>query len=108
MKESVDKKEIELKKICSDLREQEIELREANDKLEKSNLDLRTKMSTLQQDMANSEVVQKDFVRLSQSLQMELEKIRAADTQVRWQDEDDVDQCANCKIQFTVTKRKVC
>lgn len=38
---------------------------------------------------------------------MELEKIRAADTQVRWQDDEDVDECRNCKSNFTVTRRKV-
>lgn len=64
-------------------------------------------MSVLQQELGNSEAVQKDFVRLSQSLQMELEKIRAADTQVRWQDDDDVDDCPSCKSNFTVTRRKV-
>lgn len=84
-------------------------------------------MSALQQDLATSEAVQKDFVRLSQSLQvisfyrlnrtkhlnvalafqMELEKIRAADTSVRWQDDEDVDSCPSCKNNFTVTRRKV-
>lgn len=38
---------------------------------------------------------------------MELEKIRAEDTQVRWQDDEDVDECRNCKANFTVTRRKV-
>lgn len=38
---------------------------------------------------------------------MELEKIRAADTQIRWQDDDDVDDCPSCKLLFTVTRRKV-
>lgn len=38
---------------------------------------------------------------------MELEKIRAADTQVRWQDDEDVDECRSCKTNFTVTRRKV-
>lgn len=38
---------------------------------------------------------------------MELEKIRAADTQVRWQDDDDVDHCPSCKNIFAVTRRKV-
>lgn len=89
-------------------------------------------MTVLQQDLGNSEAVQKDFVRLSQSLQvriesvlpstmetkhfhiffppysqMELEKIRAADTAVRWQDDDDVDNCPSCKSVFSVTRRKV-
>lgn len=40
-------------------------------------------------------------------LQMQLEKIRAADTSVRWQDEDDVEQCPSCKSSFAVTRRKV-
>lgn len=38
---------------------------------------------------------------------MELEKIRAADTSVRWQDDEDVDNCPSCKTNFTVTRRKV-
>lgn len=38
---------------------------------------------------------------------MELEKIRAADTQIRWQDDEDVDECPSCKSLFTVTRRKV-
>lgn len=77
------------------------------DELDRQNIELRNKMSVLQQDLSNNEAVQKDFVRLSQSLQMELEKIRAADTQVRWQDDEDVDHCASCKTNFTVTRRKV-
>lgn len=38
---------------------------------------------------------------------MELEKIRVADAHVRWEDEDDVDECPSCKSTFTVTRRKV-
>lgn len=38
-------------------------------------MELRNKMSVLQQDLANSEAVQKDFVRLSQSLQVEVTHI---------------------------------
>ena len=75
--------------------------------MEKLNSDLKIKVSVLQTELGNSEAVQKDFVRLSQSLQMELEKIRAADTAVRWQDEEDVEQCPSCKSLFAVTRRKV-
>lgn len=39
---------------------------------------------------------------------MQLEKIRSENQQVRWQDEDDCDQCPTCKQDFTVTRRKVC
>lgn len=41
------------------------------------------------------------------NLQMQLEKIRSADTQVRWQDEDECTACPTCKQGFTVTRRKV-
>ncbi|XP_050099741.1 rab GTPase-binding effector protein 1 isoform X2 [Anopheles aquasalis] len=90
----------------SELRMQIIELQAGNERLDKQVCDLKSKMAVLQEDLANNEAVQKDFVKLSQSLQMQLEKIRSADTQVRWQDDDDVDQCPNCKKEFTVTRRK--
>ena len=69
-------------------------------------LTLRNKISSLQLDLDNSVAVQNDFVRLSQSLQVELEKIRQAETEVRWQHEEDVDDCNNCRLQFSVTRRK--
>lgn len=69
--------------------------------------DLRQRVASLQQELDNSEAVQKDFVRLSQSLQVELEKIRAEDTQVRWQHEEDIEECPACRHGFNVTKRKV-
>ncbi|XP_055548501.1 rab GTPase-binding effector protein 1 isoform X2 [Wyeomyia smithii] len=105
-KEDLERAEAESKRQISELRMQTIGLQATNEKLDKQNVDLRTKMSVLQEDLANNEAVQKDFVKLSQSLQMQLEKIRSADTQVRWQDEDDVDQCPNCRKEFTVTRRK--
>ena len=40
-------------------------------------------------------------------LPIQLEKIRAAENEVRWQHEDDVEECSNCRQAFTVTKRKV-
>lgn len=47
----------------------------------------------------------KEFFNLN--FQMELEKIRAADTSVRWQYDEDVVMCPSCKASFTVTRRKV-
>lgn len=105
-KEQVQKVENEQKKEISDLRMQNIELSENVDRLEKANIDIKSKVSMLQQELSTSEQVQKDFVKLSQSLQMQLEKIRSADSQVRWQDLDDVDNCPTCKLEFTVTRRK--
>ncbi|KAL8599973.1 hypothetical protein ACOMHN_038972 [Nucella lapillus] len=67
---------------------------------------LRNKIQSLQVDLDNSEAVQRDFVKLSQSLQIQLEKIRQAENEVRWQHEDDVENCNNCRLPFTVTKRK--
>uniref|UniRef100_A0A1B0CSB9 FYVE-type domain-containing protein n=2 Tax=Lutzomyia longipalpis TaxID=7200 RepID=A0A1B0CSB9_LUTLO len=64
------------------------------------------KVTELQQNLANGEAVQQDFVRLSQTLQVQLERFRVEDQRVRWQDDEDVDQCTNCKGSFTVTKRK--
>ncbi|KAJ6636242.1 Early endosome antigen 1 [Pseudolycoriella hygida] len=104
--DALEKKDMELHKQASEFRVQIIELREANDKFEKQNNDLKIKTTVLQTELGNSEAVQKDFVRLSQSLQMELEKIRAADTAVRWQDDDDVENCPSCKSSFAVTRRK--
>jgi Rab GTPase-binding effector protein 1 len=67
---------------------------------------LKNKVASLQVDLDNSVAVQNDFVRLSQSLQVELEKIRQAEKEVRWQHEEDVDDCGSCRAAFSVTKRK--
>lgn len=45
-------------------------------------VELRGRVSTLQHDLDTSEVVQRDFVRLSQSLQVQLEKIRQSEKEV--------------------------
>lgn len=45
-------------------------------------LEQRSKIVALQTDLTNSEEVQRDFVRLSQSLQQELERIRESGTLV--------------------------
>ncbi|KRT81476.1 hypothetical protein AMK59_5708 [Oryctes borbonicus] len=82
------------------------ELTNMKKKLEEYNAELKTRINSLQQELDTSETVQKDFVRLSQSLQVQLEKIRDSDTQVRWQHDEDVDECPTCRSGFTVTKRK--
>lgn len=107
LKDTLQQRETDFERQATELRVQEIELRASNEKLTQLNATLRQKSTTLQQELANSETVQQDFVRLSQSLQVELEKIRAADSTVRWQDEDDVDQCPSCRTAFAVTRRQV-
>ena len=46
-------------------------------------LELKSRIGNLQQELDNSVAVQTDFVRLSQSLQMELEKIRQSENEAR-------------------------
>ncbi|CAH1801364.1 unnamed protein product [Owenia fusiformis] len=66
----------------------------------------RNKVSSLQADLDNSEAVQRDFVKLSQSLQIQLEKIRQGENEVRWQHEEDANDCENCHKEFGVSRRK--
>lgn len=69
--------------------------------------ELRSRVASLQQELNNSVAVQMDFVKLSQTLQIELEKIRGADTEVRWQHDEDVDDCPGCKNSFSSSRKKV-
>ncbi|XP_034949636.1 rab GTPase-binding effector protein 1 isoform X2 [Chelonus insularis] len=70
-------------------------------------IELKQKITSLQQVLETSGEVQKDFVRLSQSLQVQLEKIRESGSEVRWQHEEDVDECPTCHTAFTLGKKKV-
>uniref|UniRef100_A0A8R1E6W3 FYVE-type domain-containing protein n=2 Tax=Caenorhabditis japonica TaxID=281687 RepID=A0A8R1E6W3_CAEJA len=62
--------------------------------------------ASLQQELDTSEVVQRDFVKLSQSLQIQLEKIRQSEQEVRWQWDEDVNQCSNCDTSLAKLKAK--
>lgn len=59
-----------------------IKIFEFQTELESMNLEQRNKILGLQNDLTSSEAVQHDFVRLSQSLQQELERIRESGTLV--------------------------
>ncbi|XP_066596974.1 rab GTPase-binding effector protein 1 isoform X2 [Prorops nasuta] len=74
--------------------------------LESLQIELRQKVTNLQHDLDVSETVQKDFVKLSQTLQVQLEKIRQVDSEVRWQYEDDVEKCSGCLATFIDRKKK--
>merc|ERR1712013_31812 len=92
---------------ASQLKEEQVQAAQTdNEGLTLQVTQLKNKVSSLQVDLDNSVAVQNDFVRLSQSLQVELEKIRQAEKEVRWQHEEDVDDCNSCKAPFSVTKRK--
>ncbi|EYC30448.1 hypothetical protein Y032_0005g2654 [Ancylostoma ceylanicum] len=56
----------------------------------------KARCASLQSELDTSEAVQKDFVQLSQSLQIQLEKIRQSEQEVRWQWEEDVENCSGC------------
>ncbi|XP_064543869.1 early endosome antigen 1 isoform X1 [Drosophila montana] len=103
----LERKEAELNKQLSECRVEIIELQDANEKLTKTNSDFKSKIKTLQEELSTMETVQKDFVKLSQKLQMTLEELRHADTEVRWQDDDDVNNCPTCNAGFTVMVRKI-
>ncbi|RZF36695.1 hypothetical protein LSTR_LSTR010556 [Laodelphax striatellus] len=62
--------------------------------------ELKSRVLSLQTELKNSEIVQQDFVRLSQSLQTELERIRNSHTELRWEHEDDIEQCPGCHFNF--------
>ncbi|XP_011305502.1 early endosome antigen 1 isoform X3 [Fopius arisanus] len=69
--------------------------------------ELKQRVTNLQKVLDTSGEVQKDFVRLSQSLQVQLEKIRESGSEVRWQHEEDVDECPTCHVAFTIGKKRV-
>ncbi|XP_067008505.1 rab GTPase-binding effector protein 1 isoform X2 [Anabrus simplex] len=94
------------KHVNTELKEQLTELQKAKSQLEATVSELRSRVGSLQQELDNAETVQQDFVRLSQSLQVQLEKIRDSDSQVRWQHEEDVEECPVCRNNFSVTRRK--
>nr|CDJ92110.1 Rabaptin and Zinc finger domain containing protein [Haemonchus contortus] len=64
----------------------------------------KARCTSLQSELDTSEAVQKDFVQLSQSLQIQLEKIRQSEQEVRWQWEDDVENCSGCGASVLKTK----
>ncbi|OTF77846.1 rab GTPase-binding effector protein 1-like protein [Euroglyphus maynei] len=81
------------------LEEKVAELSSIKTKSESDLASLRAKVQSLQVDLDNSEQVQRDFV--------QLEKIRQADTEVRWQHEEDVNECNGCKKTFHSRKEKI-
>lgn len=77
-----------------------------NEQLEETVKKQQNRITSLQHDLDMSEQVQKDFVRLSQSLQVQLEGFRQPNTQVRWQHEEDVEECPSCHSPFGSSSRK--
>jgi len=111
--EAVQKRSLEIEMMAKNLQNEKTRLEKEleNGAMQRARADgqiseLKARISNLQQELDNSVAVQTDFVRLSQSLQMELEKIRQSEKEVRWQHEDDIEDCSSCKNQFNMAKRK--
>ncbi|XP_072949675.1 uncharacterized protein Rbpn-5 [Epargyreus clarus] len=83
------------------------QLLEDKKRLQTEVAEVRSRVLVLQQELDNSEKVQQDFVRLSQSLQVQLQRIREADTEVRWQHDEDVNECPTCHVPLQNSKKKV-
>lgn len=93
-------------------------------RLREDNAELQNQIQSLKKDAKNSLSVQEDLVRLIQSLQIELNQHKTdsgagassgsgssgsagkSHIEVRCQHEDDFNDCAACKAQFGVTRRK--
>ncbi|TKR77940.1 hypothetical protein L596_018827 [Steinernema carpocapsae] len=103
--EEMDRQTGELRAMITDLETQVKTLQAGRTELEKTVTALRMRNSTLQGELDTSEAVQKDFVKLSQSLQIQLEKIRAAEQEVRWQFDEDIFSCNGCETPFPHKQR---
>ncbi|CAF0779713.1 unnamed protein product [Didymodactylos carnosus] len=92
--------------LTNQLKEKLELLDQTKSKTDEDNIALRIQLQKMKIDLDNSELVQRDFVRLSQSLQIQLENIRESEHVLRWHNEEDYHDCMNCKTPFTVTWRK--
>ncbi|XP_050711995.1 rab GTPase-binding effector protein 1-like isoform X2 [Eriocheir sinensis] len=98
--------QLKSQQIIAALKTQVGEQSQMRTRLEGEVMELRGRVSTLQHDLDTSEAVQRDFVRLSQSLQVQLEKIRQSEKEVRWQHEEDQEECNSCKQRFSAVGRR--
>ncbi|KAB7494077.1 Rab GTPase-binding effector protein 1 [Armadillidium nasatum] len=97
---------VKSQQMISSLKQKVDEQTQSKSRTESEIQELRSRVASLQHDLEMSEAVQRDFVRLSQSLQVQLEKIRQSEKEVRWQHEDDIEECNNCKQRFTAVGRR--
>uniref|UniRef100_A0A5K3FBT0 FYVE-type domain-containing protein n=1 Tax=Mesocestoides corti TaxID=53468 RepID=A0A5K3FBT0_MESCO len=93
---AAEKASMEAKQCRTKLQETAESLRRATEEVAQ----LRSRVVSLQCDLETSEKVSKDFVRLSQHLQVQLEKQREQTHELRWQDPEDVSNCSGCKAAF--------
>ncbi|CAF2654947.1 unnamed protein product [Rotaria sp. Silwood2] len=92
--------------FTNQLKEKLEQITKAKAQVDEENAALRAQIQKLKVDFENTELVQHDFVKLSQSLQVQLEEIRNSENELRWQPEEDHSECQRCHSQFSVTWRK--
>ncbi|CAF0903521.1 unnamed protein product [Rotaria sordida] len=92
--------------FTNQLKEKLEQITKAKAQVDEDNAGLRAQIQKLKVDLENSELVQHDFVKLSQSLQVQLEEIRNSENELRWQPEEDHAECQRCHSPFSVTWRK--
>uniref|UniRef100_A0A915PT63 FYVE-type domain-containing protein n=1 Tax=Setaria digitata TaxID=48799 RepID=A0A915PT63_9BILA len=105
--EEMNKMMAEYRKVIEDLEKQLQSVQKERADLEMTVALNKQKCAALQQELDTSETVQKDFVKLSQNLQIELEKIRQAEQEVRWQFDEDVHACNQCQSNFSKSRAKL-
>uniref|UniRef100_A0A0N5ADD9 FYVE-type domain-containing protein n=1 Tax=Syphacia muris TaxID=451379 RepID=A0A0N5ADD9_9BILA len=105
--EELEKLVREYRVSIEDLEKQLKSLQNERNEFEVSVNNYKQKCSALQQELDTSETVQKDFVKLSQDLQIQLEKIRQAEQEVRWQFDEDVYACNQCNQNFNRNRVKM-
>jgi Rab GTPase-binding effector protein 1 len=88
----------ELRQTIADLEKRLVESQNESIALSRLLEEYRQKCSQLQNELNTSEIVQKDFVKLSQQLQVQLEVIRQGDQELRWQFPDDIKKCNGCNV----------
>ncbi|CAF1525948.1 unnamed protein product [Adineta steineri] len=92
--------------LTNEFKEKLERINSEKEKLNEDNAGLRIQVHKLKMDYENSESVQHDFVKLSQSLQVQLEEFRNSQYELRWQPEEDFPDCQRCHTPFSVTWRK--
>lgn len=115
IKQQIHEEQLERNRVEEDMRLELIktqkELENTGDskrQLEQEVHELKYRITSLQEDLNNSECVQKDFVKLSQSLQIQLEKERSKlPGNEKWQRvKDENGRCNECGVSFTPPPKK--
>lgn len=90
----------DLRQTIGDLEKRLVESQNESISLSRSLEEYRQRCTQLQNELNTSEIVQKDFVKLSQQLQVQLEVIRQGDQELRWQFPDDAKRCNGCDAEL--------